>query len=196
MKKVVVDVGAANIAKIEDGVIYYLFEPFEESYNRLCSRFQNNDNIKLYNFAVHDLEGEFDFYVTKKDECCSLLSPNLQNLKIYTDPSRFFVQKVLPVKTRRLDSIDALKDEEVIDVLKIDTQGTTYQVLLSCGELLDKTQKIVCESEYVEIYNGEVLDAEIEDFLIKKGFKREANLRDVKWANVKIFCDAVYTRNK
>lgn len=197
-RKTILDIGAANLdpKKIENDCEYYLFEPFMNSYKNLIQTFKRYNNVKIFNFAIHDIEGELNFFITNKKECCSLLEPNIENIKNYTDPKRFQVECMEKIKTKRLDNIEEVLDILKIDVLKIDTQGTTYNVLKSCGNLLNKVDKIICESEFVELYKDEKLDDEIEFFLLNHGFERIENLRTVKWGYKKIFCDAVYKKKE
>ena len=45
---------------------YYLFEPFDKYYQIIKSKFNNNNNIKIYKKGVSNYEGSGNFYTSNK----------------------------------------------------------------------------------------------------------------------------------
>jgi FkbM family methyltransferase len=57
------------------------------------------------------------------------------------------------------------------EFLKLDTQGTEYEVLLGAHKTLkNRTAAVYCEVEFAEIYEGQKLFGDIEGLLRAKGF--------------------------
>ena len=74
------------------------------------------------------------------------------------------------VKAVRLDTwIDEQKIENV-DLICIDAQGATLQVVQGLEKYLPKVKYIIAEAEYKRFYLEEALYPEIEAYLLSKGF--------------------------
>lgn len=199
--RVIVDVGAAELKKLNSNDTYYLFEPEEKAYNKLSELFLGKPNIKLYKQGLYNAPGVLPLYITKKRECTSLLEPDsvlLESLKGDSDYwantayKRFEVEQVSEVEVVRLDSLISEQDVDVIDILKLDTQGSEYEILEGCGDLLYKTRKIICEVEHIPLYKSQKLFNDILEFLQEKGFAFAYWEREVYWGNRLVFGDAVF----
>jgi hypothetical protein len=57
-----------------------------------------------------------------------------------------------------------------IDMLKIDVEGNTYEVLEGFGYHLDKVKSIHLEAEHTPVWKGQKLYADIEKYLIDRDF--------------------------
>lgn len=82
-----------------------------------------------------------------------------------------------------------LIDEPEIDLLKLDVEGLTYEVLKSFSLNLRKVKFIHTEGEYVQVWENQKLYKDVCDLLIGYGFK-EAYRVDV----VEGQCDTVWYR--
>jgi FkbM family methyltransferase len=72
------------------------------------------------------------------------------------------------VTTRRLDDIDGVGD---VDLIKIDVQGAELKVLENGLRALSGALMVHTEVEFVEIYKGQPLFAEMDQFLRRQGFQ-------------------------
>ena len=81
---------------------------------------------------------------------------------------------------------------EIIDELKLDTQGTEYEILEGCGNILNKVKTITCEVEHIELYKNQKLYLDVDKYLKSYGFEFYKWNRQVKWGKDLIFGDAVY----
>jgi FkbM family methyltransferase len=66
--------------------------------------------------------------------------------------SRFAVEKTIEIKTQRLDEVVKFTDIK-LDVLKIDTQGSEFEILSALGQ--HRPFLICAECATTEIYKGQ-----------------------------------------
>jgi FkbM family methyltransferase len=168
--KTVFDVGAhhGNVTKqlrrLSPNAAIHAFEPFGKSYEVLSRNFTKDDKVVLNNFAVSSFVGEACFYSNVGDETNSLLQSVLTK-----DHIDRWTQNVsaITVKTITLDSYANSMGISLIDFIKIDTQGNTFEVLEGSKQLLKRKsiKWIYAEAEFIEIYKSEKRFSEIEIFM-------------------------------
>ena len=73
-----------------------------------------------------------------------------------------------------------------IDFLKMDTQGSEYEILQGAKEILKKTHHIKCECEYKEWYKGQKLAEDVISFLESIGFEK-TRTNDIATTHADIF---------
>ena len=182
MKTIIVDVGATGFPhsidypptgfeinqqnKWDPNLEIYLFEPNPEYYSKLESLYGGKDNYHLYQLALSNKKGTFDFYLTDKNECASLRPPVEKAWPNRPDVTNY---QITQVKVDLMKNV--LSDLPYISYLKLDTQGTEYEIFEGMGDLLLKTHYIRCEADGIEKYKGQKLRKEIIEFLESKGFK-------------------------
>lgn len=71
------------------------------------------------------------------------------------------------IKTHRLDDIDEAKST---DFLKLDVQGAELMIMENARNTLANVSVIQCEVEFIELYEGQPLHADIDKFLRANGF--------------------------
>ena len=184
LKKIIVDVGAegfpygcyGDVTNVLNESVFnewvsgdreiYLFECYQESFLKLKEKYDNFDNIFIYDTALSNYSGSAVFYKTQKKQCSSLLKPNKKILHNRKDIIKY---STIEVEVDTLDNI--LGHLSHIDYLKLDTQGSEYEILLGAKELLKVTDKIKCEVEFTEWYEGQKLEKDIIELLSDYGFK-------------------------
>jgi hypothetical protein len=75
---------------------------------------------------------------------------------------------VHPVDTTRLDDIAEISD---IDFIKIDVQGSELAVFKNASRALSSALLIQTEVEFVELYKGQPMFADVDTFLRARGFQ-------------------------
>lgn len=176
MAKVIIDVGASKNFKKESVVSYneqdefYMFEPHPTMFKELVDIYAGKSNVHLWNFALYSEKGTAEFFMTRKEMCSSLLQPNIEQEHIKKRWDKVFDYKVITVPTFTLDSI--LGHLPYVDLLKLDTQGSEYDILLGSTKVLSNTYKVVVEVEFVEWYKDQKLSSDIENLLTSRGFKK------------------------
>ena len=131
------------------------FEPDFEEFTKMQLKYSNQE-AKVINAAISDSNSVKTLYLTKKRGGSSLLHPsgNMIGLMAIGSEgiSRFTVEKTVDIETRRLD--DVVKYEEIkIELLKIDTQGSEFEILSALGK--HRPFLICAECATTEIYKGQ-----------------------------------------
>lgn len=79
--------------------------------------------------------------------------------------------RVHTVRVETLESFCRRVGVEAIDVLKVDVEGGTLDVLEGCGALVDGLKALHVESEAVPFFRGQRLDQAVTRFLSERGFR-------------------------
>lgn len=184
MKKIIVDVGATGFPaaieypdgfrlrglsieeiKLNPNLEVYLFEPNIDFYNILVKRYGESTNFHIYPIALSNKKGTFDFYLTDKQDCSSLLPPKEESWVNRPDVTNY---QVTQVEVDLMENI--LPDLPYISYLKLDTQGTEYEILEGMGDLLHKTHYVRCEVSNAEQYKNQKTQKDIIALMESKGF--------------------------
>ena len=187
---IIFDIGACEA---EDSIRYsklfpkatiFAFEPRPDNFTKakeLINQYQCKDSIVLENLALSNANGVADFFVSegepnelKNDEhwnygnkSSSLLPPS-DLIKKHTEWLEF--NKTIQIITQRLDGFVAKKQINTIDFVHMDVQGAELMVLEGAGEFLEKIKLIWLEVESIELYKGQPLKNDVEQFMTKWNF--------------------------
>ncbi len=135
----------------------YAFEGLPENYNKYM---KNLPGIHPINKVIFDYDGEKVFY--KK---------NINGLHSVFDRGSQYGTDELILKCYRLDTVCRELSIDHIDMIKIDVEGATLELLEGMGNLL-KTVKIMhIETEDYPFFKGQKLDNEVTKFLLDSGFE-------------------------
>jgi len=150
--KVIIDIGAC-IGEFIDyclkqyiDIIVYAIEPFKPNYSHLLSKYQSNDNVKVYELAIANFEGVAKLYKKKNSEGkydfvgnngCSLV-------KKKSNVSFFNNEKVIVNQLSKFIKDQGLKE---IEIVKLDVEGVEYEILNDIMEnnLFENIDKIYFE---------------------------------------------------
>ncbi len=80
--------------------------------------------------------------------------------------------ETIPVKTQRLDDVCKGRSwaKSTVDLLKIDVQGGTFDVISNATDTLSKTLVCQLEAEFAEVYSGEVQFSAIDEMMRQSDF--------------------------
>lgn len=182
------------------------FEPDAIECNRLNARAQNEGlPVKYLPNALYNRREDVVLNITRNPGCSSLLKPNRDILEEFPEPERFDITNTVTLNGDTLDSVLEQNRVADVDFLKIDTQGTELDILRGAERTLSKhVFGIEIEAEFVELYKGQALFADIDTFLRGKGFILfDLNRHRWKRRNVPanmpcrgqiVFCEALYLR--
>lgn len=95
---------------------------------------------------------------------------NIGCSSILKDTSGGFKSNEILIDGWRFDEICTQLDLIDIDVVKIDVEGHTKEVLLGFGSMLSKTKSLQLELEHIECWENQTLYDDINKFLIDNGF--------------------------
>jgi len=146
----------------------YAFEPAADCFALLKGKY-TNEKVRLSQLALSSSDGSREFFYYQRSVLNSLLP-------LDTDPANPFADvKMIDqtvVTTRAVDSVMREAGVSQIDLLKIDTQGWDYEVLLGArGALADgKVAAVMVELNFIPMYRGQRFGETICSYL------REQNL--------------------
>ena len=156
-------------AEIKDDRLHVVaFEPDTEGAREL----RGQPNFDVVEAALWSGRGAVDIHLAKIPGASSVYPPN------WTLLERFLPQHAEPRTTIKVtsipcDTIDASlgKLARRADFLKIDTQGSEFEILSGATKALDKSIfGVVAESWTVEVHKGQRMTGEILSFMAQRGF--------------------------
>jgi FkbM family methyltransferase len=154
---------------------------FEASPMEYESFREENSNINWINLAIYDKEEEITLYVK------GYLS-GVHSLRNKSD----IIGSEIKVLTKRIDSFCLENNISSIDVVKLDVEGCSYEVLKSFGDLLSNVKTLHVETETIQYFEGQFLEDSVFNLLLKdfimveKNFREEVKQSDSIWINKKL----------
>jgi len=144
------------------------FEPLAEECARLNQQAAAQGGALRYlPWALGDGE-EHTLHVTNVPMTSSLYPPARATIDLFPALGELMrVEKRVPLRTRRLDD---LAEARPADFLKLDVQGAERMVLEHATKILKDVAVLQSEVEFVELYEGQPLFADVDAFLRSQGF--------------------------
>jgi FkbM family methyltransferase len=198
--KVIFDIGA-HVGKVATQLLQvfpyaelYAFEPSSKAYYELANQFRNDNRIFCYNMAMGNRCGSAMLNLNIFDETNSVLPSNGHDTEIshlLKTVERAEVQLIT------LDEFCVQHNIDKIDLLKIDAQGFTYEILEGAHFLLkeNRIKHIYAEVEYQQLYKNEKLFTEIEELLNGFDYRLEGTYNLNLLKNRPAWADAHFVRN-
>ena len=153
----------------------------------LAIKYQNIPRIKVVSCAISNYNGVTNFNVLSNGGMSSSILP--PNRQAWIWPSIVKTGEVrLPCK--RLDSLMEELDEKPFDYnfLMVDVQGAEHLVFEGAAELLKHIEAVHTEVNYIELYEGCVMEKDLTGFLRGNGFEKKEEVKNEVWG------DAFYVR--
>lgn len=172
-----VDVGALRIAEETDPWISWAqegyaevlgFEPIQEECEKLNSlALASGANIRYFPIGLGDGE-EHTLHITNVPMTSSLFPPARSTVDLFLALGDLMqVVRQERIKTHRLDEIT---EADSTDFLKLGVQGAELMIMENALKALESASVIQCEVEFMELYEGQPLHADIDRFLRSQGF--------------------------
>jgi FkbM family methyltransferase len=168
---VIIDGGASKgstimflLKQYQDPVIH-AFEPNPDVARQLNEIYAAKPNVHVYQRALGAESKRLSFNVLTHASSSSILSPSAINHRYHA--GEMDVRRVILVDQVRLDEI--LPDLD-IDLLKLDLQGYELEALKGSEKLLGRIKAITTEVEFVPLYEGQPLFADIDAYLRQHHF--------------------------
>lgn len=134
----------------------YAIEALPENYEQYM---KGTTGIIPINAVVSDKDGVVDFYRKK-----------LNGIHSIFDRGNEYGGEILKLKSYRLETLAAEFGIKSVDLLKLDVEGATIEVLEGMGSLLNDVKIMHIESESFPFFKGQKLHNEVISFLGTKGF--------------------------
>lgn len=160
-----------NLKKIFNNSLIYAFEPHPESYVTLSEAFSEYKDVHTFALALGKQNGQSDFYINTYSETSSLLENDEHSKEIWGEGAMNFA-KIVKVKLSTLDLFLEENSIKAIDILKMNTQGTEYQILEGAFDTLkqNKVKMIYTEIIRLPTYKGQKNFYEIVKLLADSSF--------------------------
>lgn len=151
---------------------YYLFEPDSTEAARLKDKYaQRSDEIVVLNLALDNSDGTVQInQLRNRAMSTSSVRNPISPLFFGERTKEVEIINLLEVQGRSIDSFCAENNLE-IDFLKLDTEGSEYEILLGAIEQLRSTVLGVrVEVSFDHIFEGKKLFGSISDLLMENGY--------------------------
>jgi len=191
--------------KIFSNPIIHSFEPIKSEYDFMYSKFKDNNNIFLNNFALGNKKEEKEFNITANTKNSSFYKINKNTEWLKTRSKQYNTTEegyVVPKQKVIINTIDNYcKDKKIdrIDLLKIDTQGYEDKVLEGSFNTIknNKLRAILTEIIFDNVYEKYFSFSDIEKYLIPYNFRMVGiDLQNNSLFSGSIFFADVYYFNK
>ena len=153
------------------------------------------DRITLIEAAICDYDGEITFYPIDQQKTITTWedgNPGASSLfksnNTYTIET--YVQNEIITNCHRLDTIMKKYNIPLVDIIWMDLQGAELMALKGLGSFLNNVQFIHTEVSYKEIYSGQVMYEELNEFITDNDFSIKNNLSLSGWQE-----DIIYQNN-
>jgi FkbM family methyltransferase len=126
---------------------------------------QAKAGVHYYPVALGERNEKSPFYVTQHPMCSSLYEPNEPLISLYNNLEVSFLRHKTQIDTVSLDHFAQKYDIGAVDFIKIDIQGAELDVFKGGKQTLKDVLAIVCEVEFVPMYNNQPLFGDVCAFL-------------------------------
>ena len=169
------------------------FEPNPYSIQVCKQNIANHPNIQLVEKAVSNHNGIVKFFPISISQS-PIWNPGASSMKKITPLYKTrenLIQEEIEVPCVRLDTWILDSGHWIPDLLWIDAQGMTLEVIKGLGNFLNGVYAINFEAEMQEMYEGEALFPEIHEYLTLNGFTYVHGNTKEKW-----FTDFIYVNSQ
>lgn len=145
----------------------YAFEPSPETYDKLVGTVSNLSNVKTFNCALSNLNGQFSFYLA--GGASSLRKPS----KCFNDD--YFhadLEHPIVVSAKKLDDWAAENGIHEIDFLWFDMEGNEINALNGSLESLKRVKLIYTEVNFQRFWEEGAIYQELKAWLAENGFEQ------------------------
>ena len=121
--------------------------------------------MEYYPHALGEKNERKKLYNTEHPMCTSLYKPNEKFIRLYNNLEFAYLKNETETHTITLDTFADKYNINDIDFIKIDVQGAELDVFKGGNNALKNVIKIICEVEFVPIYENQPLFGDVCSFL-------------------------------
>lgn len=154
------------------------------------------DRITLIKGAVCDYDGDITFYPIDQEKTMTTWKDgNPGASSLYKSNGKYtvekYVQNEITTNCHRLDTIMNEYEIPCVDIIWMDLQGAELLALRGLGNKLSSVEYIHTEVSHKEMYTGQVMYKELNDFVISNHFQIVNRLSLQGWQE-----DVIYKKRK
>lgn len=152
-----------------------LIEPQKKIFKKIKAKYKKNNKIKFFNVALSNKESKKKLKINKHGITTTLSMFNEKNnylklkAKLFGSTLGQMTEKIVYVKTKKLDNIISKQKSKTIDLIKIDTEGHEYEVLKGAKKKIKKIKYLLVEFHQDKIFKN-YSSNKIHSFLKKNNF--------------------------
>jgi FkbM family methyltransferase len=176
-----VDVGGhqgetlAALAKNVEHFSYQVFEPNPSSFEVLSEYADKlksaSRDIIIHNAAVGAEDGRIEFHMTNASAVAGVLKP-VEGLTQRVPAGDHEIAQSIDCELRKIDSLDEIVNGQIIDLLKIDTEGFDLEVMKGAQKAFEKGQfqAVLSEAFFVPYREGQAYFWDLAQFMESVGY--------------------------
>ena len=177
---IIFDVGARNASYdarlLQPDACIFAFEPNPAEFEKIKRSKTKIEAGTVHTFptALAASTGQITLNISRRPGASSTLMPNAPFLARFKgDAFHEMAQIVDSVDVPAMTLVAVMQEAGLdhIDFLKLDTQGNEHDILTSAGTMLRNVSVIKVEVEFVELYEGQKLFADVDSLLRSFGFE-------------------------
>ena len=146
------------------------FDPDVEECRRLEDRYRDQPWISLVPEGLGAEPGTATLYVTKEPAASSLYPPAAAAVDHHPALEDERLDHAETVQLVTLDDWATGAGVDVVDLVKLDTQGSELDILRGAPRTLASVRAIECEVQFNELYDGVPLFGDVDRYLRAHGF--------------------------
>ncbi len=152
------------------------------------------DRITLIEGAVCDYDGNITFYpINQQKTETTWIDGNPGASSIFKSNGKYtvekYVQDEITTNCHRLDTVMNIYGISHVDIIWMDLQGAELLALKGLGNYLNNVKYIHTEVSHKEMYSGQVMYKELNDYILSTGFAIKNYLSLSGWQE-----DVIYER--
>lgn len=200
-----IDVGANEgqtidiIANIFPKADIYSFEPTLELRAKLKKKYVNNNKVHLNFLGLSNYEGKSIFFTSEHSATNSILDPNVALYEKFNHPITNILRKkqLYEINVTTLSNWYRYNRElGIVDVLKIDTQGSEFLILEGSKDIFDKIKIVLFEIQFEQFYLDSPLFTKSFELLYKHSFYLLDFYNISRINGLLIECDVIFLNKK
>jgi len=176
-KFTIIEIGALEVSKKEP--FYELLDHFPSSKiigfeieEDVCDQMNLKapNGVEYYPHALGEKNERKKLYITQHPMCTSLYKPNEKLIRLYNNLEVAYLKKETETETITLDTFADKYNINDVDFIKADVQGAELDIFKGGKNVLKNVIKIICEVEFLPIYEKQPLFGDICNFLNQNDF--------------------------
>ena len=176
-KFTIIEIGALEVSKKEP--FYELLDHFPSSKiigfeieEEVCDQMNLKapKGVEYYPHALGEKNERKKLYITQHPMCTSLYKPNEKLIRLYNNLEVAYLKNETEIETITLDTFADKYNINDVDFLKVDVQGAELDIFKGGKNVLKNVIKIICEVEFLPIYENQPLFGDICNFLNQNDF--------------------------
>jgi len=134
-----------------------------------------NEKYTFYNLGLSDANKTVTLYLNPENLICTGTSYYKENTTHYDNPIKIEVE---------VDCLDSICKNQIFDFVKIDTQGSEYDIIMGGKTVLQHSKYILVETSVGDYNEGSKKESDTVNLLNDIGFVQKQILHEFKFGNV------------